>query len=93
LPPSAEPYAASGSASGEGLPVAPISCDVLDVHNALEKLTKLDPRQARVVEFRYFGGLDNAEVLGISQETVLRHWRVARAWLYYRLRQSASDQA
>ncbi len=75
--------------AAEGMPVAPTACDVLDVHNALEKLASLDPRQARVVELRYFGGLENAEVaevLGISEETVLRDWRIARAWLYYRLR-------
>jgi RNA polymerase sigma factor (TIGR02999 family) len=77
--------------AAEGQPVAPTACDVLDVHNALEKLASLNPRQARVVELRYFGGLENAEVaevLGISQETVLRDWRIARAWLYYRLRLS-----
>jgi DNA-directed RNA polymerase specialized sigma24 family protein len=41
------------------------------------------------VELRYFGGLENAEtaeLLGVSQHTVLRDWRVARAWLYDRLR-------
>ena len=44
----------------------------------------LAPRQALLVESRYFGGLDvgeTAELLGVSESTVLREWRVARAWL------------
>lgn len=54
----------------------------LDV--ALEELQRLDPRQAAVVEARFFGGLDAAEIaelLQISEATVLRDWRVAKAWL------------
>jgi RNA polymerase sigma factor (TIGR02999 family) len=63
--------------------------DFLDLDAALEDLFRLDPRQARVVELRYFGGLENSEIaeaLGISEPTVVRDWRVARAWLYARLR-------
>lgn len=59
--------------------------DVLALDAALGKLGGLDPRQARVVELRFFGGLDveeTAEVLGISTATVKREWRTARAWLY-----------
>jgi len=51
---------------------------------ALVKLTSLDPRQAKVVEFKFFGGLTHeeiAEVLGVSIQTVHRDWRFARAWL------------
>jgi RNA polymerase sigma-70 factor, ECF subfamily len=62
--------------------------DLIDLDAALDELSKLDPRQAQVVELRYFGGLENAEigaVLGISEPTVIRDWRVARAWLYSRL--------
>ena len=62
--------------------------DFIDLDAALRDLSKLDPRQAQVVELRYFGGLENAEiaaVLGISEPTVVRDWRVARAWLYCRL--------
>jgi RNA polymerase sigma factor (sigma-70 family) len=54
----------------------------------LEDLSGLDARQAQVVELRYFGGLENAEiaaVLGVSEPTVVRDWRVARAWLFTRL--------
>jgi RNA polymerase sigma factor (TIGR02999 family) len=64
------------------------SVDLIDLNAALEDLSALDPRQAQVVELRYFGGLENAEiaaVLGISEPTVVRDWRVARAWLYDRL--------
>ena len=58
--------------------------DVLALHEALEQLGKIDPRQCRIVELRYFGGLDTdetAEVLGISPSTVKRDWRVAKIWL------------
>jgi RNA polymerase sigma factor (TIGR02999 family) len=62
--------------------------EVLDVEDALNELAALDPRQARVVELRFFGGLDveeTAEVLHISVSTVTREWRTARAWLQHRL--------
>jgi RNA polymerase sigma-70 factor, ECF subfamily len=55
------------------------------VDEALERLAKLDPRQAKVVEMRFFGGLtveETAEALGISPITVKRDWSLARAWLY-----------
>jgi len=60
------------------------SLDVLALHEALERLATLDPDQARLVELRYFGGLnidDTAEALGVSPATVKREWAVARAWL------------
>ena len=59
--------------------------DVLAVDEALTRLAQLDARQAQVVELRFFGGLDNTEiasVLGVSEQTVIRAWRVARAWLF-----------
>ncbi|HTX36439.1 MAG TPA: sigma-70 family RNA polymerase sigma factor [Bryobacteraceae bacterium] len=62
--------------------------DLIDLDAALHDLSRLDSRQAQVVELRYFGGLENAEiaaVLGVSEPTVVRDWRVARAWLYSRL--------
>jgi RNA polymerase sigma factor (TIGR02999 family) len=58
--------------------------DVLALHEALTQLEKIDPRQCRIVELRYFGGLDTeetAEVLGLSPSTVKRDWRVAKIWL------------
>ncbi len=60
------------------------SMDVLALHDALDKLAVLDPDQARLVELRYFGGLnieETAESLGVSPATVKREWAVARAWL------------
>lgn len=58
--------------------------DVLALHEALDRLAALDPEQARLVELRYFGGLnieETAEALGVSPATVKREWAVARAWL------------
>jgi len=58
--------------------------DLLALDEALEKLERLDPRQARIVELRFFGGLDVAEVaeaLGVSKRTVEAEWTVVRAWL------------
>jgi RNA polymerase sigma-70 factor, ECF subfamily len=58
--------------------------EVLDLDRALTSLSKVDPRKARVVELRHFGGLsveETAEVLRISPETVKRDWKMAKAWL------------
>ena len=62
--------------------------DLLALDAALSKLETLDPRAARVVELRFFGGLTEdevAEVVGISTITVKRDWKAARAWLMGRL--------
>jgi RNA polymerase sigma-70 factor (ECF subfamily) len=62
--------------------------DFIDLDSALEDLGRLDDRQAKVVELRYFGGLENGEIariLGISEPTVVRDWRLARAFLFERL--------
>jgi RNA polymerase sigma factor (TIGR02999 family) len=69
-----------------GAPAAPL--ELLDLENALTELAALDERQARVVELRFFGGLDVEEaagVLGLSARTVKREWQTARAWLQHRL--------
>jgi RNA polymerase sigma-70 factor (ECF subfamily) len=66
--------------------------DILSLDEALTKLEKADPRAARVVELRFFGGLQEdevAEVVGVSIITVKRDWKVARAWLISRLRPSS----
>jgi RNA polymerase sigma factor (TIGR02999 family) len=58
--------------------------DVLELNRSLDALSQLDPRQGKVVELRYFGGLtveETAEVLGISRATVKREWLTARLWL------------
>lgn len=68
--------------------------NVLAVHEAIEELAKLDPRQAKIVELRFFGGLtvkEVAEVLGVSQRTVEAEWTMIRAWLRRRL--SDEDQS
>lgn len=65
-----------------------LSTDLLDLHRALEVLEQLNPRQARVVECRYFAGLDieeTAEALETSPRTVKRDWQLARAWLFREL--------
>jgi len=62
--------------------------ELLMLDEALNGLTKIDPRRGRVVELRYFGGLNNEEiaaVLKISENTVTRDWNMARAWLYQEL--------
>jgi RNA polymerase sigma factor (TIGR02999 family) len=62
----------------------PSDVDVLTLHDALERLGAFDPRQERIVELRYFGGLtieEAAEVIGISAATVVREWTIAKAWL------------
>lgn len=59
--------------------------ELLAVHECLSRLEKLDPRQARIVELRYFGGLtieETAELVGTSTKTVLRDLNMAKAWLY-----------
>jgi RNA polymerase sigma factor (TIGR02999 family) len=65
------------------------AADVLAIDQALERLTLLDPDQARMIELRFFAGLtveETAHVLQRSPRTVKREWRLARAWLYRELR-------
>jgi RNA polymerase sigma factor (TIGR02999 family) len=71
-----------------------ISDEVLAVNESLERLERIDPRQARIVELRYFSGLSTeeaAEALGISARTVIREWNVAKAWLYGDLKERNPD--
>jgi RNA polymerase sigma factor (TIGR02999 family) len=68
-------------------PVADVALnpDVIALDEALEKLAEIDPRRARVVELRFFGGLsveEAAHVLQVAPDTVVRDWRVAKAWLF-----------
>ena len=59
--------------------------DLVALDQALERLTSFAPEKARVVELRYFGGLsvdETAEFMDVSERTVKRHWRFARAWLF-----------
>lgn len=61
---------------------------IIALDDALTDLAKLHPRQSKVVELKYFGGLsveETAEALQVSPDTAMRDWRVAKAWLYRRL--------
>ncbi|HEX5235055.1 MAG TPA: ECF-type sigma factor [Silvibacterium sp.] len=67
------------------LPAPNQSIDILVLHEALERLTELDPRQGRIVELHYFGGLsfeEIAAVLDVSERTAKRDWAMARIWLF-----------
>lgn len=67
------------------------SRDILALDSALEELSRISERQARLVEGRFFGGLEIgelAELLGVSEATVSREWRSARAWLAVEIRRS-----
>jgi RNA polymerase sigma factor (TIGR02999 family) len=75
----------------EGLQGGPSTADdVLALDRALEALKEVSPRQAQGVEARFFGGLQASEIAAmqeISEATVLRDWRAARAWLARRIRE------
>jgi RNA polymerase sigma factor (TIGR02999 family) len=65
--------------------------ELLALDTALEELARMNPRQAMMVESRFFGGLDVAEtaaLLEVSEATILRDWRAAKAWLARELRQA-----
>jgi RNA polymerase sigma factor (TIGR02999 family) len=69
--------------------------DIVALDDALRTLADIDPRKARVVEMRFFGGLSNketAEVLNVSVETVLRDWRLAKVWLLRELGNGVADE-
>jgi RNA polymerase sigma factor (TIGR02999 family) len=75
----------------EGLAPSPGRCrDLVALNDALNALAVIDPREAKEVELRFFGGLsaeETAEVLRISSKTVLREWEHAKIWLARELRQ------
>lgn len=69
--------------------------DIVALDDALRTLADIDPRKARVVEMRFFGGLsvnETAEVLDVSPETVLRDWRLAKVWLLRELSEGSGDE-
>ena len=60
------------------------AAEVCALDDALTSLARIDPRRAQVIELRFFGGLsvdETAAALGVSPQTVMRDWRLARAWL------------
>jgi RNA polymerase sigma factor (TIGR02999 family) len=69
---------------------------LLEVDRALEQLAARDPRQARIIELRFFGGLsveETAEALGVNARTIDRDWKAARDWLRRHLSGAAEDAA
>ncbi len=67
--------------------------EIVALDDALNELARLAPRKARIVELRFFAGLEvkeTAEIVGVSPDTVMRDWRVAKAWL---LKESGGDGA
>jgi len=79
----------SPSVDIDQLRVASDSTALCALDDALESLTQIDPRRAKVIELRFFGGLsvdETAEALDVSPQTVMRDWRLARAWLTRELR-------
>ena len=73
----------------EGMRSVPaIDCELLMLDSVLQELAAIDPRQAQIVEMKYFGGLSEEEVaaiLSLSRTTITREWQSARAWLFRRL--------
>ena len=68
--------------------------DLVALDEALVQLAQLDPRKARIIELRFFGGMsvdETAEFLGISPATALREWQKAKAWLYRELSSDKKD--
>lgn len=73
-------------------PLSPV--DVLALDDALRRLAELDPRQAQVVEMRFFGGMTLDEIgslLGVAERTVKREWQKARAFLYHAMQPGGTD--
>jgi RNA polymerase sigma factor (TIGR02999 family) len=69
--------------------------ELLALDDALQSLAGMDERKSRIVELRYFGGLtveETAQVLGISDKTVMRDWNLAKAWLYRELTNNPADE-
>lgn len=83
---------------GGGAPVVPLEeaavvssqsdVDLIALDEALSRLAEIDPRKARIVELRFFGGLEVSEtavLLSVSEITVMRDWRLAKTWLHREL--------
>jgi RNA polymerase sigma factor (TIGR02999 family) len=75
---------------------AVVGSELLDVDDALRRLSELDARKSEVVELRFFGGLtveETAVALKVSPETVMRDWRLAKAWLTRELQREGPHEA
>ena len=79
----------------EGVAASPeTSAEILQLEEALTRLEQMNPRQAQVVEMRYFGGLsveEVASILGIAPRSVKRDWALARMWLYQEIQKRPHD--
>jgi len=72
------------------------AADLIALDDALNALARFDERKSQIAELRYFGGLsveETAEALGVAPVTVMRDWRLAKAWLYRELSQGDDDDA
>jgi RNA polymerase sigma factor (TIGR02999 family) len=79
----------------DGLAWDRADADLVGLDEALQALAAADPRKSQVVELRFFGGLsveEAAEVLGVSRQTVIRDWRLSRAWLLRELSRRGQDE-
>ena len=84
------------AADGAGAAAAAPGTDLVELDDALNALSRLDERQGRIVELRYFGGMtteETATVLEISPATVKREWNVAKAWLAREIRRDRGGAA
>jgi RNA polymerase sigma factor (TIGR02999 family) len=73
----------------DGISADDFAVEILELNNALEQLEKHSPRQAQVVECRFFGGMsteETAQSLDLSRRTVVRDWTMTRVWLYREMR-------
>jgi RNA polymerase sigma-70 factor, ECF subfamily len=78
----------------EALKLPSKEVDLVDLNDALKELARMDARQGRIIELRFFGGLsieETAEVLSLSAATVERSWASARAWLYRQMNRNAAS--
>jgi RNA polymerase sigma factor (TIGR02999 family) len=70
--------------------------DLVAIDEALTALSRFDPQQGRIVELRFFGGLTNeeaAEFLGVSESTIKRDWKIAKAWIFRELTDGGASGA
>ncbi len=93
----AAPLERASAVDLDQIPTVDVNASTLcALDDALERLTRIDPRRAHVVELRFFGGLsveETAEVLQVSAQTVMRDWRLVRAWLARELRSDRAPRA
>jgi len=86
--------AAAVTLNDSDLPFPALNLDLLALEAALEKLQEIDPLSVKIVEQRFFAGLsldDTAVALDVSRATVVRHWRMTRAWLFRELKPTEAE--